>query len=123
MNEEAREVGYRRSAVVWGLLALVFVVLWVAVNLPAAFLVSLFLAILALRVRAWVPLSIAAALLVLCPLLLVLKQDGAADLLAELSYFFLAVGVVLLLAQHIRIAWRAEVGEPSEGGDDTQGTG
>jgi hypothetical protein len=112
-TNEKRMRGRRRTLIEVSILALAFILIWAFWNVAAAFVVVVFCAMLIWRVDARIPLALAVVLLVTVPFLLVLNQQSAGDKIAELSYFFLAVGVFLLLVEHLRIAWKAK-GKPEE---------
>ncbi len=122
MSDSDTKPYHRARALIWAGIAVVFVVLWVLWSFGAAFFTTLFLAVLALKVKAAYPLAASVALLAICPFLLVLEQEGAAGFLAECSYYFMALGVVLLFVDHVRLSWRNDKGESRASDDEAQGT-
>ena len=108
MTDQKKNMDRRKQAIIGGLILLVFILLWILLGFLTALFVALFCVALAFRLDACPPLIIALVLLVVCPFLLILQQGGAAKLLAELSYFFLATGVALLFVEHIRLAWKSD---------------
>ena len=106
MTEHQKNPARKRQAIIGGFLLLAFAVLWIIFNFLASLFVVLFCAALAFSVDARLPLVTALVLLVICPFLLIMQQDGTAKVLAELSYYLLAIGVVRLFVDHVKLAWK-----------------
>ena len=106
MSDKDKKV-MRRRVLESAIVLVAFILVWIFGNFIAAFLVAVFGAMIVARVNARAPLAIAVVLLVIVPFLLIMDQASAGNRVAEWSYFFLAVGVFLLLVEHLRIAWKS----------------
>lgn len=121
VTERKNKVRFGKWSCISVLTLMVFIILWILIGFQAALLVSLLILILALRIDARALLVVALVLLVICPFLLILQQDVAAKWLAEFSYFFLAAGVFLLFADHVRLAWAKDEGVEELPASDDEG--
>lgn len=93
----------RKTIVMWAAVALAAVLLAVFVSLTSAVVFALFFTFLILGVDRGVPLWAAFILLLVSACLLAVKQNTSASALAEWSYFFLAIGIALMLIDYLRM--------------------
>ena len=93
----------KRNIITWSGAAIISVLLATFVSVTSAVVVSFFLFALLLRIGSGVPLTSALILLACCPLLL-LTSRGHAETVAAWSYYFLAMGIILLLVDYFRSA-------------------
>jgi hypothetical protein len=111
MDDERRAVHVSRRSVIWAaVITVAFVVLWIWLGFVAAFFTALFLVALAVRLNPVIPLGLAIAFLIVCPFLLILNQNGASRVMAELSYYFLATGVFGIFVRYVLSQWRGDDG-------------
>jgi hypothetical protein len=103
----------RYQVVGWTLTAVLFVVLAAFVSLTSAIIVALFGATLLLEVDVRLPLAAALALLIICPVLLALKETSTAEAFANWCYFLFAIAVVAQLIRYVMAA-RGEGAGPAE---------
>ncbi len=91
----------RKSVVMWAAVGLGFILLAVLVSLTSAVVFALFFAFLILDVDRGVPLAASFVLLLIAAFLLAMKQNTSAGALSEWSYFFLSIGVILMLVDYL----------------------
>lgn len=85
----------------WAAIGLGFILLAVLVSLTSAVVFALFFSFLILDVDRGVPLAAAFVLLLISAFLLAMKQNTSASALAEWSYFFLSIGIILMLLDYL----------------------
>jgi hypothetical protein len=90
-----------RTAVTWIALVVVFVVLAAAVSVTSAVVVFLFLLMLLLKANRVLPLIATLVLLLASAILLSAGQRDGAIILANWSYYFLAIGIAFLLIDFV----------------------
>jgi len=73
-------------------------------------LLAVFVIVVILGLDERIPLGICLALLVLCPLMVLLDQKATVDVLATVSFYFLALGIGLLFVKHIKESWSDDAG-------------
>jgi hypothetical protein len=91
----------RKTVVMWAAVGLGFILLAVLVSLTSAVVFALFFAFLILDVDRGVPLAASFVLLLIAAFLLAMKQNTSASALSEWSYFFLSIGVILMLIDYL----------------------
>jgi len=92
----------KKHVVYWVGAVLIAVLFATLVSLTSAIVISFFLLGLLLEIDSGVPLAIALILLLVCPLLLVIKQNSSAEILAVWAYYFLAIGIILQFIDYMR---------------------
>ncbi len=80
----------------------VFIALAFLINFKTAFLFSYFIFFLFFGFDNRFTIAIALVLIIFCPFLLIFKKDALASSLAMWAYYFLIIGVFLLVAEYIK---------------------
>jgi ABC-type multidrug transport system permease subunit len=103
----------RRSLLLWSIALVLFILLAVFVSLTSAIVVCLLIAAFLIDLDPVVPLAISLSLLGLCPLMILIEQASAASSLANWAYWFLSIGVLIMLYRHVRYE-RGQQDSPDE---------
>jgi hypothetical protein len=114
---ETRETGLQPWNVVKWLVAsavCVLALIGIGVNAIIALAVGALVSVTQLKIDPAVPLALCLLFMVTSPLMMALQQESAAQGLASVAYFFLAMGVVLLLVENIRRKPEGEEGPPED---------
>lgn len=92
----------RRNLLSWGILLVLFLLLAILVSVTSAIVISLLITAVLLDMDSKIPLGIALVLLLVSALMLVVNQQGAAEVLASWAYYFFGIGVIILLIDYVR---------------------
>jgi uncharacterized membrane protein len=92
----------RRNLLSWGTLLVLFLLLAILVSVTSAIVISLFVTAVLLDMDCGIPLAIALVLLLVSALMLVVNQQGAAEVLANWAFYFFGIGVIILLIDYVR---------------------
>jgi hypothetical protein len=104
----------RRKIIEWIAVAVVCVLVWIFWNFIAALVVALFLAALVLNIDSDLPFVLALVLLLTSALLAAIQQDSGAKVVAEWSFLFLAIGILVQFRGYISSGARGD--EPDDSG-------
>ena len=104
----------RRKIIEWIAVAVACVLLWIFWNFVAALVVALFLAALVLNIDSGLPFALALVLLLTSALLAAIQQDSGAKVVAEWSFLFLAIGILVQFRGYISSGARGD--EPDDSG-------
>jgi hypothetical protein len=91
-----------RTYIIWLACLVVFVAIAIFLSFWTAIVFALFALAFLLDVSPLVPFAVALVLLVVCPFMVVVDQNGAAELFASWSYCFLAIGIAVQLVRYFR---------------------
>jgi hypothetical protein len=92
----------RLQVIGWILTVIAVVVLAAFVSLTSAVVVGLFGVAFLLNVDVRLPIATSLALLIVCPMLLALKEQPTAEAFANWAYYLFSIAVVVQLIRYVR---------------------
>jgi phosphoglycerol transferase MdoB-like AlkP superfamily enzyme len=100
--EKEDKIGSRKKIAGLVLSLLVFILLLVFVSITSAIVFALFVIALVRKLDYGIPIAVSIGLLCLCPILLVLKQQSAAEIVANWAYYIFSIAVVLFVVRYVK---------------------
>jgi large-conductance mechanosensitive channel len=105
---------WRKRTLAWAGVALAFILLAAFVSLTSAVVMSLFFALLILKVDTGIPFITALIFLLISTLMLALNQGSSAVVLANWAFFLLAIGIGIQFVNYVRSGVEKEGEQPKE---------
>jgi hypothetical protein len=100
--EKESKTWSRKKIVGLVILLLVFMLLLVLVSITSAVVFALFVIAVMRKLDSKIPIAVSIGLLCLCPILLVLNQQSAAELVANWAYYIFSIAVILLFVRYVK---------------------